>query len=158
MSQPTVNRHLKRVKAILGVPSDATNELPSPTSSGTPEKARRMFGILLKNPWDDYSYIRHLDQAILAWCKASYFQLADIREVPGFNITILPHVEHPNIATIYKIYCYDDKIFLVTEHLDVSFAQLDFHKYKLGEREIATIITEVPDPNTNKAIAYNARS
>ncbi|KAH9204610.1 hypothetical protein DL95DRAFT_319134, partial [Leptodontidium sp. 2 PMI_412] len=52
-------------------------------------------------------------------------------------------IKHLNIATIEEIYCYDDRIFLVIEHLDVSFAQLEFQKYELEEREIATILTEV---------------
>ncbi|PVH67473.1 hypothetical protein DL98DRAFT_367659, partial [Cadophora sp. DSE1049] len=103
--------------------------------------------VLLKNPWDDYSYIRHVGPTTLTLRKASSFQLANIREVSPFEVLgdppILPQIQHPNIATIEDIYCYDDKIFVVTEHLDVSFAQLEFQKYDLEEREIATILTEV---------------
>ncbi|KAH7370308.1 hypothetical protein BKA65DRAFT_386846 [Rhexocercosporidium sp. MPI-PUGE-AT-0058] len=147
MSQPVL-RHLRRVQALLGHPSDDTNETPpSPTDTATPEKVRRVLKILLKDPWDDYSYVRHIGQTILTLRKASSFQLANIREVSPFEILgdppILPHIKHPNIAAIEEIYCYDDRIFLVTEHLDVSFAQLQFQKYDLKEREIATILTEV---------------
>ncbi|KAH6701252.1 hypothetical protein BKA61DRAFT_495517, partial [Leptodontidium sp. MPI-SDFR-AT-0119] len=52
-------------------------------------------------------------------------------------------IKYPNIAAIEEIYCYNDRIFLVIEHLGVSFAQLEFQKYELKEREIATILTEV---------------
>ncbi|KAH6701332.1 hypothetical protein BKA61DRAFT_453638, partial [Leptodontidium sp. MPI-SDFR-AT-0119] len=52
-------------------------------------------------------------------------------------------IKHPNIAAIEEIYYYNDRIFLVIKHLDVSFAQLEFQKYELEEREIATILTEV---------------
>jgi hypothetical protein len=86
--------------------------------------------VLLKNPWDDYSYIRHLDQTTLTLRKASSFHLADIREVSPFEVLrdlpILPQIKHPNIATIEEIYCYNNRIFLVVEHLNVSFGQLDF--------------------------------
>ncbi|KAH6699936.1 hypothetical protein BKA61DRAFT_495953, partial [Leptodontidium sp. MPI-SDFR-AT-0119] len=52
-------------------------------------------------------------------------------------------IKYLNITAIEEIYCYNNRIFLVIEHLDVSFAQLEFQKYKLEEREIATILTEV---------------
>jgi serine/threonine protein kinase len=148
MSQP-VHRRLKKAKAFLGRPSNDTNNVRSTsTDSGAPEKVRRMLRILLKSPWDDFSYIRHLDQTMLAVRKASSFQLAEIREVSSFDVLgdppILPHVQHPNIATLYDIYCDDDRIFLITEHLEVSFAQLKFQEYELEERAIATILAEVP--------------
>ena len=50
---------------------------------------------------------------------------------------------HPNVASIYGAYCYDDKTLLVTEHLDISLAQLDFQSHELEEWEIATIVAEV---------------
>ncbi|KAH7317449.1 hypothetical protein BKA65DRAFT_349654, partial [Rhexocercosporidium sp. MPI-PUGE-AT-0058] len=109
--------------------------------------------VLLKNPWDDYSYIRHLGQTTLTLRKASSFYHVDIREVSPFEVLrdppILPQIKHLNIATIEEIYCYDNRIFLVVEHFDVSFAQLDFQKYDLEEREIATILFEVL-----KGVAY----
>ncbi|KAH9203034.1 hypothetical protein DL95DRAFT_322203 [Leptodontidium sp. 2 PMI_412] len=153
MSQPVL-RHLRRVPAFWRRPSDDTDEAPSSsTDSGTPQKVRSVLRVLLKNPWDDYSYIRHLGRTTLTLRKASSFHLADIREVSPFEVLgdppILPQIKHPNIATIEEIYCYDDRIFLVVEHLDVSFAHLDFQKYDLEEREIATILFEVL-----KGVAY----
>jgi serine/threonine protein kinase len=162
MSQPTIYRRLKRVKGILGGPPDANEIRSTPAESGTPEKVRRMLKILLKNPWDDYTYIRRVDQVTLVRYKAPSFQLANIREVPSFDVLIppiLPKIQHPNIATIYDIYSHDNRAFLVTEHLDVPFAWLEFEKYELEEREIATIIAEVPDtPTTNKTMTYYDRS
>jgi len=105
--------------------------------------------VLLKDPWDDYSYIRQNGQTTVTLRKASSFQLADIREVSPFEILgdspVITQIKHPNIAKIEEIYSYDDRTFLVMEHLDVSFAQLQFQKYDLKEREIATILTEVLD-------------
>ena len=164
MNQP-VHRHLKRVQAFLGYPSndDANNASQRPTDLETPEKVRRMLNVFLKNPWDDYSYVRHLGQTALTIRKSSSFQLADIREVSPFEVLgdppILPQIKHPNIATINKIYCYNGKIFLVAEYLEVSFTQLQFQKYDLEEREIATIIAEVPAIlSTNIFIADGSRS
>ncbi|KAH6698104.1 hypothetical protein BKA61DRAFT_622661 [Leptodontidium sp. MPI-SDFR-AT-0119] len=113
MSQPVL-RHLRRVQAFLGRPSDDADEAPpSPTDPGTPENIRE------DSPFD----------------------------VLG-DPPILPQIKHSNIATIEEIYCYG-RIFLVVEHLDVSFGQLDFQKYDLEEREIATILFEVL-----KGVAY----
>lgn len=96
MSQPG-HRRLKKAKAFLGRLSNNTNDVRlTPTDLGEPKKVRRMLRILLKSPWDDYSYIRHLNQIILALRKASAFQLAEIQEVSSFDVLgdplILPHV------------------------------------------------------------------
>ncbi|KAH8764666.1 hypothetical protein F5882DRAFT_304194, partial [Hyaloscypha sp. PMI_1271] len=49
-----------------------------------------------------------------------------------------------NIVTLYNIYYNNNRIFLITEYLKVSFAQLKFQEYKLEERVIAIILIEVP--------------
>ena len=149
MSQQ-VYRHFRRVQAILGYPLDNTNDAPPrPIESETPENVRRMLKVLLKDPWEDYTSIRHLGKTTLALRKASYFQLAELREVSSFKVLgdqpIFPQIEHPNVATINEIYCHDNRIFLVAEYLEVSFTQLEVQKYDLKEREIATIIAEVPE-------------
>ncbi|CZT52676.1 uncharacterized protein RSE6_14031 [Rhynchosporium secalis] len=73
MSQPEL-RHLRRVQAFWARLSEDTKEASlSPTDSETPEKIQRLLRVLLKNPWDDYSYIRHLGQNTLALRKASSF-------------------------------------------------------------------------------------
>ncbi|CZT52252.1 uncharacterized protein RSE6_13541 [Rhynchosporium secalis] len=153
MSQPVLH-HLRRVQAFLGHPSGAVNKTTSnPTDAATAEKIRRVLKVLLKDPWKDYSYVRHTGQTILTLRNASFFQLANIREVAPFEILqdppILPCIKHPNIAAIEEIYSYNEKIFIVTEHLHVPFAQLQFDKYDLEEREIATILNE-----TLRGLAY----
>ncbi|KAG9228714.1 hypothetical protein BJ875DRAFT_388839 [Amylocarpus encephaloides] len=147
MTQP-VHRHLRRVQAFLGRPSENTGEDPPRSiGSGTSHKARRIFRVLLQDPWDDYTFIRDCGQTKLALRKASSFQLAEIREVSASDALedplILCQIIHPNIATINEIYCCDERIFYITEYLEVSFAQLGVQRYDLKEREIATIIAEV---------------
>lgn len=139
---------LRRAKVFLGRPNNDSIVVHSKSSDlATPDKVRRMLRILLKSPWDDYRYIRHLGQAKLAQRKDSSFQLTEIREVSELGIAgeppILPRIQHPNIATIHDIYSHNNTIFSVTEHLEVSFAQLEVQKYDLEEREIATIIASV---------------
>ncbi|KFY50759.1 hypothetical protein V495_00100 [Pseudogymnoascus sp. VKM F-4514 (FW-929)] len=79
--------------------------------------------------------------------RSSYFRLANMQESPAANIVqqsqVLARVSHPNIASIYGVYSYIDKLLVVTEHLDISLAQLDFQSYKTEEWEIATIVAEV---------------
>lgn len=86
-----------------------------------------MLRILLGDPWDDYDYIWHLDQGVLASRKVLYFELVNIQQCYSFNILIhsriLPTIHHPNVAAIYNVYCHDDKTsFLVIEHLDISIS------------------------------------
>ncbi|KFY03198.1 hypothetical protein V490_00250, partial [Pseudogymnoascus sp. VKM F-3557] len=44
---------------------------------------------------------------------------------------------------IYGVYSYIGKLLVVTEHLDISLAHLDFQSYETEEWEIATIVAEV---------------
>jgi hypothetical protein len=96
--------------------------------------------------------------------KASYFKLVNIRlchtsDVLDEQPRLLSSIQHPNIATVYDLYCDDDKIFLITEHLHLSISQLDFQKYELEEWEIATIIAEVQATTFYKdVITYSSRS
>ncbi|PVH72561.1 hypothetical protein DL98DRAFT_539097 [Cadophora sp. DSE1049] len=90
-------RRLARHEVVFwGHLSDDTNKTPlSPTDLGTPEKVRRVFKVLLKNPWDDYSYIRHFGQTILILRKESSFQLADIRTLgENRSIRAIPNLVH----------------------------------------------------------------
>ena len=102
-----------------------------------------MFVIKFETPWRDYDYIKRRGQIILVRQRSSYFRLANMQESPASNVIqqtkVLARVSHPNIASIYGLYCYTDKILLVTEHLDISLDQLDFQSYALEEWEIATI-------------------
>lgn len=114
------------------------------TTSAQPTK---MFVIKFETPWKDYDYIKRRGQIILVRQRSSYFRLANLQEFPARNVIqqtkVLARVSHPNIASIYGLYYYADKILLVTEHLDISLDQLDFQSYALEEWEIATIVAEV---------------
>jgi len=51
-----------------------------------------------------------------------------------------------NIANIYDVYCHDNKMFIASECLELSLADLDFPSFEFEEWEIATIIAEVRTP------------
>ncbi|KFY03302.1 hypothetical protein V490_00219 [Pseudogymnoascus sp. VKM F-3557] len=89
----------------------------------TPTQPATMFTIKFESPWVEYEYIRQSDQVTVS--------------------QVLARVSHPNIASIYGVYSYIDKLLVVTEHLDISLAQLDFQSYEIEEWEIATIVAEV---------------
>jgi hypothetical protein len=93
------------------------------------------------------------EQEILSHHKISYFNLTVIRDfsTSGTYQTLqdLNDIWHPNIANIYDVYLYDDKLSIAAEHLDVSLTELDFQSFALQEWEIATIITEVREDCSN---------
>lgn len=112
--------------------------------------AGRLLRVWFGNPWDDYDHIRLVQksgQGGLVSLKALYFNLAIIRELPSSNalehLQVLSGIQHPNITTTYNMYCCNNRIFVVTEYLEISLAQLDFQTYHLEEWEVATIILEV---------------
>ncbi len=113
----------------------------------TPTQPATMFTIKFESPWVEYEYIRQSDQVTVVRQRSSYFRLANMRESPATNTIqqsqVLARVSHPNIASIYGVYSYIDKLLVVTEHLDISLAQLDFQSYEVEEWEIATIVAEV---------------
>ena len=80
-----------------------------------------------------------LDDIILS-PEIGFYKIRKVLHRYGFDL--------PALYDIEEIYYYDDRTFLVMEHLDVSFTQLKFQKYDLKEREIATILTEVLDTLT----------
>ncbi len=84
---------------------------------------------------------------MVATQKASYFKLVTIRQCYSSNILeqsrLLSRIQSPHIAIVYDLYCDNDKVFQVTEHLDISLSQLEIQKYELEEWEMATIIVEV---------------
>ncbi|PVH79398.1 hypothetical protein DL98DRAFT_516146, partial [Cadophora sp. DSE1049] len=100
MSQPVL-RHLRRVQAFWRRPSDDTDEAPSSsTDSGTPQKVRSLLRVLLKNPWDDYSYIRHLGQTTGSWPNSWAFltNVSFLPEAPLYGFLLLA------IVMQYRIY------------------------------------------------------
>jgi hypothetical protein len=170
MNQSAIPHRLKRIKTRFPI-LQVRSEEPPKSSTGVhsrsaelvrPERVHRMLRILLGDPWDDYDYICYLGQDMIARRKASYFKLVNIRQCHSPDVLeksrLLSSIQHPNIATVYDLYCDDDKIFLVTEHLHISISQLEFQKYELEEWEIATIIAEVQATSSYKdAITYSPR-
>jgi hypothetical protein len=149
-------QRLKRTKAGFpislqshsGNVSEAARNVPSQAGElVSPKNYQRMLRILLRDPWEDYDYIRHVDQIVLASHKSSHFKLVNIRQYSTSNVIeqsrILSTIYHPNLAAIYDIYYDDDQAFLITEHLDISISELQLQRYELAEWEIATIIAEV---------------
>jgi hypothetical protein len=156
MNQSAIPHRLKKIKTRIpslqsrseAVPKSSTGVHSRSTEPVPPETVHRILRIFLGDPWDDYEYVRYLGQGIVARRKASYFKLVNIRQCDSSDVLdeqprLLSSIHHPNIATVYDLYCDDDKIFLVTEHLHIFISQLDFRKYELEEWEIATIIAEV---------------
>ncbi|PVH71742.1 hypothetical protein DL98DRAFT_364479, partial [Cadophora sp. DSE1049] len=109
--------------------------------------------VLLGDPWNDYDFVRHLDQVMLASNKYSYFEIVNIQKYSTPNILeqsrILASIYHPNISNIHSIYCDDGEMFLITENLEISISQLQFETHEPAGWEIATIVTEVL-----KGVAY----
>ena len=141
-------RHLEIFKAILPSSSKLIGDLYSgPTKSATPNLVKKLVRIFIEDPWNDYEYIQDLGQVMLARHKAFYFKLVDIRQLhcvePPQEVQILSRIQHPNVASLHDIYCFDSKTFLIGEHLEFGISQLELQNYELEEWEIATIIKEV---------------
>jgi len=76
-----------------------------------------------------------------------YFHRATIREFPNSGgmqlLQALSGIEHPNIAKVYDVYCYDNKIFTASEYLELSLTDINFQSFPFEEWEVATVIVEV---------------
>jgi serine/threonine protein kinase len=83
----------------------------------------------------------------LAYRRGGYFQIVVIRAFPNSGgiglLQALAGIQHPNVAKVYDVYCYDNKIFTVSEYLELSLVDLEFQSFPFEEWEIATIIAEV---------------
>lgn len=107
-----------------------------------------MIRIWLKSPWEEYDPVQKLNNCVLAKHKTRYFrivnikQLVDCQDVLGRS-RVLFSVQHPNIASIYDIYSYESRAFLVTEHLHICISEVELQNHDMREWEIATIFSEV---------------
>ncbi|KIM93506.1 hypothetical protein OIDMADRAFT_80273, partial [Oidiodendron maius Zn] len=113
--------------------------------------------IWLKPPWDDYAspglerddivLISTATTPVLVCHRRAYFRMASIRAFQtsgGVKILQdLSSIQHPNIASIYDVYLYDGTVFIASEYLQFSLAELDFHSFPFEEWEIATVANEV---------------
>ena len=48
----------------------------------------------------------------------------------------LSHIQDPNIAKLYDVYLFSDKILVASEHLELSLAELNLHSFPSDEWEI----------------------
>lgn len=126
-----------------------TDKLPlSPCNPGSAVTPRKLLRLWLRSPWEDYSLVGPASaEPSLVYRRGEYFHKATVQAFPNSGgvevLQALSSIQHPNIANIYDVYCYDNKIFTVAEHLELSLLDLDFHSFPFEEWEIATIIVEV---------------
>jgi hypothetical protein len=156
MNQFAILHRLKRINARLPIsypshPRETSKSVSDDHVRGVesvPSRTvNRMIRILLGDPLDDYNYVSCHGGDLVATGKASYFKLVNIRQCHSPDAIeqsrLLSRIHSPNIATVYGLYCDGNKIFVVTEHLDIFLSQLEVWKYELEEWEMATIIAEV---------------
>jgi len=58
-------------------------------------------------------------------------------------LKVLTQIQYPNITNILNIYYYDNKLWVISEYIDVLILNLEFKRLGLEEWEIIIIIREV---------------
>ena len=133
------------------------------TSATIPGNLLRLW---LRSPWEDYASVWTVPgEPTLVYRRGGYFQKSSLREFSNAGgglklLQALSSFRHPNIAKIYDVYCHADKIYTISEYLELSLNDIDFHSFILAEWEIATIIVEVttnPDSSRNTTLTYSFR-
>ncbi|RDL30196.1 uncharacterized protein BP5553_10474 [Venustampulla echinocandica] len=121
--------------------------LPDPTSPLTTKTLLRLW---LASPWEDYTSMQPASVcggSSLAYRRGAYFRKVAVRACTDAGgvplLRALSRIQHPNIATLYDVYCYEDKIFTASEYLEISLVELDLPSLPLEEWEIATVLAEV---------------
>ncbi|KAH6670154.1 hypothetical protein B0J14DRAFT_445293, partial [Halenospora varia] len=102
----------------------------------------------LRSPWEDYTLVRPAStEPSLASRQGMYFHRATVREFPNSGgvqlLQALSGIDHPNIAKVYDVYCYGNKIVTASEYLELSLTNIDFQSFPFEEWEVATVIVEV---------------
>lgn len=152
-----MSHHLRRRKKVSSflAPRQAdssSNDKDQSTELLSGGTVQKLLEVILGDPWNDYEYLYHLDQVIVAKRRSKYFDLVHIRKCRSSDamehIRALSSIQGPNIATVHNVFCDGDEVFVVTERLDLVFPQLEIQRYELDEWEIATIIAEVKIPFT----------
>lgn len=121
----------------------------APVATTGQQKLRYLLRIEFKDPKEDYTFIHeiHSNQGMLVCHRKSRFHLAVIREsfspIPLQMLEVLAQIRHPNIADILDVYYHDNKLWVVSEYVDVSMLDLEFKRLAPEEWEIAMIIGEV---------------
>ena len=118
--------------------------IPAEPKSG---RINQLIRLWLKSPWEDYQAIKTSSGLTVAGRKHSYFKMATVRSFACFgalkNLERFGDIRHPNIAPVYDLYYFDDRLHVVGEYLELSLTELDFQYFQLEEWEIATIMTKV---------------
>lgn len=144
MSEPFKINRLK--SALLRSPK-SIESIHSPTIQQKPNTIKTLIRILLRNPRDDYYYAGHIDRGILAVQKSSFFKTVGIQKFNCDDLIqqaqILSRIQHPNVASIYDVYCHNGENFLVMDYLGLRISHLETQEHELEEWEIATIVSEV---------------
>jgi hypothetical protein len=150
-------QRLRRVKPIFtdllveyskGYRSKSEEPLVSASDPGSEVTPRKLLRLWLRSPWEDYTLVRAVStESSLVYRQGAYFQTATVRTFSTSRgvevLQALSGIQHPNIAKVYDVYCYDNKLFIVSEYLPLSLVDLDFHSFPFEEWEIATMIIEV---------------
>jgi hypothetical protein len=138
---------ITRLKSVLLRSPKSIEGIHSSTIQQKPDTIKRLTRILLRNPQDDYYYVGHIERGTLAIQKSSFFKTVSVQKFNCDDIIqqarILSRIQHPNIASIYDVYCYDGENFLVMDYLGLRISHLETHEHELEEWEIATIVSEV---------------
>jgi hypothetical protein len=136
----------------------ARSNIPLTTNDSN---ARRVVRILFKSPTEDYTFVREIPQnhGTVIWFKKALPCLALLRESyclsPLRTLEAASNLCHPNIADIRDAYYHEEKLYIVSEYLEVSLLDVDFNLYPLEEWEIATIISEVRRKTETISISAN---
>jgi hypothetical protein len=110
---------------------------------------RRLMRILFESPMEDYLFVRENapNQDTVICCKKAMLRLAMLRVSHSLSplrmLEIVSTLCHPNVADVLDAYYHEERLYIVSEYLEVSLLDVDFNLYPLEEWEIATIIAEV---------------
>lgn len=135
--------NLRRVKSFYFESDEDT------ASSITSWQIKRLLRVEFKNPKEDYSFIHELEpnRGRVVCHRRNNHYLAVMRESfsprPLQMLEEISRVQNPNIANILNVYFHEGRLMIVSEYLDVSLLDLQFHRLPPEEWEIATIVSEV---------------
>jgi hypothetical protein len=138
---------ISRLKRALPGSSKPVEGIHSAIIQQKPNTIKAIIRILLRNPQDDYYYASYTDRGILAVQKSSFFKVVSVQQFNCDDIIqqarILSRIQHPNVASAYDLYCYNEQNFLVMDYLSLRISHLETQEHELEEWEIATIVSEV---------------
>ena len=90
---------LRRIKARMPV-SSCKSMMEPLVATGTVNGVERILQVFLGDPWNDYVFVRHIGQNIIARKKNSYFKLVNIRQCHREKILIWSLDESKDLSNI----------------------------------------------------------